>query len=82
MQGLYAVGHPAELAADLHRAHLSRHVAPNLDRQNLRAADKELASVIIRLMMAVNDIVMASDGLGEWTSHPKRTDRQQSAKLY
>jgi hypothetical protein len=46
------------------------------------AADKDLASVIVRLMMALNDIAMANDALGEWTINPKRVDRQQGGKLY
>src|SRR5215813_2873624 len=46
------------------------------------AAGKELAFVIMRLRMVMNDIVMASGGLGEWTSNPRTVDRQQSARLY
>src|SRR5262249_6882857 len=30
-------------------------------------ADKKLASVIVRLMMAMNDIALANEGLSEWT---------------
>jgi hypothetical protein len=46
------------------------------------AADKELSSVIVRLMMALNDLAIANDGLSEWTDNPKRLDRQQGGRLY
>jgi hypothetical protein len=38
-------------------------------------ADKDAASVVLRLMMALNDIAVANEGLGEWT------DTQDSRKL-
>lgn len=31
-------------------------------------ADKDVGSVVVRLMMALNDIAMANEGLGEWTA--------------
>jgi hypothetical protein len=31
-------------------------------------SDRELASVIARLMMVQNDIAIANEGLGEWTN--------------
>jgi hypothetical protein len=37
--------------------------------------DPDLASVIVRLSMAMNDIGMANDGLDEWTTrlrNPKK----------
>ena len=33
-------------------------------------------------MMALSDIVMANDGLREWTVNPKMLDRQQGGRLY
>jgi hypothetical protein len=47
-------------------------------------ADKELASVIVRLMMAMNDIAMANEGLGEWTATADRRKvfRQNGGRLY
>jgi hypothetical protein len=47
-------------------------------------ADKKLASVIVRLMMAMNDIAMANEGLGEWTATAdrKRLFRQNGGRLY
>jgi hypothetical protein len=47
-------------------------------------ADKEMASVIVRLMMALNDIAMASEGLGEWiaTDDYRKVQRQNGGKLY
>jgi hypothetical protein len=47
--------------------------------------DPDLASVIVRLSMAMNDIGMANDGLGEWTttlSNPKKKVRQNGGRLY
>jgi hypothetical protein len=46
--------------------------------------DKELASVIVRLMMAMNDIAMANEGLNEWTSTTDRRKvyRQNGGRLY
>jgi hypothetical protein len=47
-------------------------------------ADKEVASVVLRLMMAQNDIPMANEGLGEWTSthEPRKLARQYGGRLY
>jgi hypothetical protein len=47
-------------------------------------ADEELASVIVRLMMVLNDIAIANDGLGEWTftKNPKKLSRQAGGRLY
>jgi hypothetical protein len=47
--------------------------------------DPDLASVIVRLSMAMNDIGMANDGLGEWTTtlrNPKKKARQNGGRLY
>jgi hypothetical protein len=48
------------------------------------AADKDVASIILRLMMAQNDISIANDGLSEWigTTDPKKLARQSGGKLY
>jgi hypothetical protein len=47
-------------------------------------ADKEVASVVVRLMMALNDIAMANEGLGEWTfgQERKKLARQNGGRLY
>jgi hypothetical protein len=47
-------------------------------------ADKEAASVVVCLMMAMNDIAMANDGLGEWTNTRERRKlaRQIGGRLY
>jgi hypothetical protein len=47
-------------------------------------ADKEAASVVVRLMMALNDIAMANEGLGEWTVTQERRKllRQNGGRLY
>jgi hypothetical protein len=47
-------------------------------------AKQELASVIVRLMMAMNDIAMANEGLGEWTetTDPKKVHRRNGGRLY
>ena len=47
-------------------------------------ADKEVASVVLRLMMAQNDIAMANEGLGEWTftHEPRKLARQYGGRLY
>jgi hypothetical protein len=47
-------------------------------------ADKEAASVLVRLMMAQNDIAMANNGLSEWTftKDPRRLARQTGGRLY
>ena len=47
-------------------------------------ADKEAASVVVRLMMALNDLAMANDGLGEWTTTQERRKlaRQNGGRLY
>jgi hypothetical protein len=47
-------------------------------------ADEDVASVIIRLMMALNDIAMANDGLAEWTvtTERKKRARQNGGRLY
>ena len=47
-------------------------------------ADKELASVIVRLMMAMNDIALANEGLSEWTGMTDRRKvyRQNGGRLY
>jgi hypothetical protein len=47
--------------------------------------DPDLASVIIRLSMAMNDIGMANNGLGEWTArlrNPTKKARQSGGRLY
>ena len=47
--------------------------------------DPDLASVIVRLSMAMNDIGMANDGLAEWTTtllNPKKKARQNGGRLY
>jgi hypothetical protein len=45
-------------------------------------ADKELASVILRLMMAMNDIALANEGLREWagTTDPRKVHRQNGGR--
>jgi hypothetical protein len=47
-------------------------------------ADKEVASVVVRLMMALNDIAMANEGLREWTDtqEPRKLARQNGGRLY
>jgi hypothetical protein len=47
-------------------------------------ADKQLASVIVRLMMAMNDIALANEGLSDWTNTTdrRRLPRQTGARLY
>ena len=47
-------------------------------------ADKDAASVVVRLMMALNDIAMANEGLGEWTATQDRRKsfRKQGGRLY
>jgi len=47
-------------------------------------ADKKLASVIVRLMMAMNDIALANEGLSEWTgtTDPRKVYRQNGGRLY
>jgi hypothetical protein len=47
-------------------------------------ANKEVGSVVVRLMMAQNDIVMANEGLGEWTFTQDRRKlvRQIGGRLY
>src|SRR6266481_3264610 len=46
--------------------------------------DKEIASVVLRLMMAMNDIGVANDALQEWdqTENPKKKVRQNGGRLY
>lgn len=48
------------------------------------AAEPELASVILRLMMAVNDISIANTTLEEWSNaeDPRKKVRQTGGKLY
>jgi hypothetical protein len=48
------------------------------------AGQGELASVIVRLMMAVNDIAVANEGLRDWTSttDPRKVHRQIGGTLY
>jgi hypothetical protein len=47
-------------------------------------ADKDVGSILIRLMMALNDIAMANEGLAEWTSttERKKLARQNGGRLY
>ncbi len=47
-------------------------------------ADGEIASVVLQLMMAMNDIGIANDALQEWdqTQDPKKKVRQDGGKLY
>jgi hypothetical protein len=47
-------------------------------------ADEKAASVVVRLMMALNDIAMANEGLGEWTVTRERRKlaRQNGGRLY
>ena len=47
-------------------------------------ADKEAASVVVRLMMALNDLAIANEGLGEWTATQERRKlaRQNGGRLY
>jgi hypothetical protein len=51
-----------------------------------KLSDKDMLGVVLgRLMMAVNDIGIANDGLGAWMGEqtgPIRKERQQGAKLY
>ena len=46
--------------------------------------DRQAASVVVRLMMALNDIAMANEGLGEWTftQEPRKLARQNGGRLY
>jgi hypothetical protein len=48
------------------------------------ATDEEIASVVLRLMMAMNDIGVANDALQEWdqTQSRKKKARQNGGKLY
>jgi hypothetical protein len=48
------------------------------------AADPEIALTVLRLMMAMNDIGVANDGLQEWdaTENPKKKNRKDGGKLY
>ena len=47
-------------------------------------ADKELASVVVRLMMAMNDLGVANSALAEWeqTEDRKKDLRRNGGKLY
>lgn len=47
-------------------------------------ANRDSASVLIRLMMALNDLAMANEGLGEWTTTKERRKlaRQNGGRLY
>ena len=47
-------------------------------------ADKELASVVVRLMMAMNDLGVANSALAEWerTEDRKKAGRRNGGKLY
>jgi hypothetical protein len=47
-------------------------------------ADKDASSVVIRLMMALNDIAIANEGLGDWTftTERKKLARQDGGRLY
>jgi hypothetical protein len=47
-------------------------------------ADKEAASVVLRLMIALNDLAMANEGLGEWiaTQERRKLARQNGGRLY
>jgi hypothetical protein len=47
-------------------------------------ADTETASTVLRLMMALNDIAMANEGLREWTVTEERRKqaRQNGGRLY
>jgi hypothetical protein len=53
-------------------------------RTSLLVNDKELAQIVLRLMMAHNDVSVANDGLSEWinTTDPKKVARQSGGKLY
>jgi hypothetical protein len=53
-------------------------------RTSTLAADEALASVIVRLMMAQNDIAVANEGLREWTvtTEQKKLARQNGGRLY
>jgi hypothetical protein len=53
-------------------------------RTAVLVAKKELASVIVRLMMAMNDMAIANEGLGEWTNTKDRrkVHRQNGGRLY
>ncbi len=46
--------------------------------------DKKIASVVLRLMMAMNDIGVANDALQEWqkTKDKKKKQRKDGGKLY
>jgi hypothetical protein len=47
-------------------------------------ADKDAASVVLRLMIALNDIAVANEGLGEWTDtqESRKLARQNGGRLY
>jgi hypothetical protein len=47
-------------------------------------ADKKLASVVVRLMMAMNDLGVANSALAEWeqTKDQKKAARRNGGKLY
>jgi hypothetical protein len=47
-------------------------------------ADRDVASVLIRLMMALNDIAMANEGLRDWTftTEHRKLSRQNGGRLY
>jgi hypothetical protein len=47
-------------------------------------ADKKLASVMVRLMMAMNDLGVANSALAEWeqTKDQKKAARRNGGKLY
>jgi len=53
-------------------------------RTSRLAADPEIAAVVLRLMMAMNDIGVANDALQEWdqTKDRKKKGRQNGGKLY
>jgi hypothetical protein len=48
------------------------------------ALDQEIASVVLRLMMAMNDIGIVNDALQQWfnTEDKKKKQRQDGGKLY
>jgi hypothetical protein len=39
-------------------------------------ADKDAASIVLRLMMALNDIAVANEGLGDWTTTEDSSHRK------
>jgi len=53
-------------------------------RTSALAANETLASVIVRLMIAQNDIAIANEGLREWTytTEQKKLARQTGGRLY